>query len=143
MAGYAPVALQFMGGKRNVSRLAKIKGVRDMQNIIPFQKRKPSDVHDYIDYDKGWKFTEDDKKFLIAYYENWIKVQIEEFDGDFVEQPTETLNSIKKNGVEASKNLIQSDAVELSDAVCNDIYKYYVDDENVKLIENSILDVQW
>ena len=44
-----------------------------MHSIIPFQKRKPSDIEPYIDFEKRWKFTEDDKDFLIAYYEDWVQ----------------------------------------------------------------------
>lgn len=112
--------------------------------IIQFTKRKPSDIKPYIDFEKGWKFTEDDKDFLIAYYEDWIKGCIEEFDGDFIEEPTTILNSIKEKGVEASKDLIQTDAQNMAEAVMNDIYNYYAKaDDVLKLIENSILDVQW
>ena len=41
--------------------------------IVEFRKRKPSDIKPYIDLDKGWKFTEDDKEFLISYYEDFLK----------------------------------------------------------------------
>ncbi|MCI8378631.1 MAG: hypothetical protein HFH72_08955 [Lachnospiraceae bacterium] len=115
-----------------------------MRGIIPFQKRKPTDIKPYIDFEKGWKFTEDDKDFLIAYYEDWIQGCIEEFDGDFIEEPTKILNSLKEKGIEGSKELIQTDARCMADAVCDDIYHYYDGNEKIlKLIENSILDVQW
>lgn len=115
-----------------------------MHGIIPFQKRKPTDIKPYIDFEKGWKFTEDDKDFLIAYYEDWIQGCIEEFDGDFIEEPTKILNSLKEKGVDGSKELIQIDARCMADAVCGDIYHYYDGDEKIlKLIENSIIDVQW
>lgn len=43
-----------------------------------------------------------------------------------------------------SKYLIQENARELASAVCDDIYQYYADStDTLKLIENSILDVQW
>lgn len=35
-------------------------------------KRKPHDIQPYIDFEKGWKFAEDDKDFLIAYYEDYV-----------------------------------------------------------------------
>lgn len=113
-------------------------------NIISFKQRKPRDIEPYIDFEKGWKFTEDDKDFLISYYEDWIQGCVELCDGDFVEEPTEILNSIKENGVEASKDLIQSSARFETECVCDDIYNYYKDSpDTLKLIENSILDTQW
>lgn len=112
--------------------------------IRKFEKRKPSDVKPYIDFEKGWKFKEDDKEFLILYYEDWIKGCIEEFDGDGIEEPTEILKSLKENGVEKSKNLIQANARILAEAVNDDIYNYYAEcPDDLKLIENSILDIQW
>lgn len=115
-----------------------------MHGVIPFQKRKPTDIEPYIDFGKGWKFTEDDKDFLIAYYEDWIQGCIECADGDFVEEPTEILNSIKENGVEASKDLIQESARFEAERVCDDIYNYYENSpDTLRFIENSILDVQW
>lgn len=38
-----------------------------MHSIIPFQKRKPTDIEPYIDKVKGWKFTENDKEFLLNF----------------------------------------------------------------------------
>lgn len=112
--------------------------------IREFKKRKPSDVKPYIDYEKGWKFTEDDKEFLISYYEDWIKGCIEEFDGDGIEEPTQILNSLKADGVEKNRSLIQESARILAEAVNDDIYNYYAKClDTLKLIENSILDVQW
>lgn len=106
--------------------------------------QKPHDIQPYINFDKGWKFTEDDKDFLINYYEDWIEGCIECADGYFVEEPTKTLNSIKENGVGASKDLIQTDARIMAEAVCDNIYYYYKNDaDTLKLVENSILDVQW
>lgn len=115
-----------------------------MHGIIPFQKRKPTDIEPYIDKVSGWKFTEDDKEFLITYYEDWIQGCIEEFDGDFIEEPTKILNSLREKGIEGSKGLIQMDARLLAESVNDDIYEYYKDSPDfLKLIENSILDVQW
>lgn len=112
--------------------------------IRKFEKRKPSDVKPYINFDKGWKFTEDDKEFLINYYEDWIKGCIEEFDGYGIEEPTEIFNSLKENGVKGSKDLIQENARILAEAVNDDIYNYYAKfPDDLKLIENSILDVKW
>ena len=115
-----------------------------MNNIIEFTKRKPRDIQPYIDFDKGWKFTEEDKEFLVKYCEDWIKVCIEEADGDNVEDYQQMLDSIKEKGVNASKNLIQIDARMLAEAVGYDIYEYYNGDtEFLKYIEKSILTVQW
>ncbi len=112
--------------------------------VCETKNQKTNDIEPYIDYEKGWKFTEYDKEFLVRYYEDWIKACVEEFDGYFVEEPTKTLSSIKENGVEKSKDLIQEDAREMAYAVCDDIYEYYKNDtDTLKLIENSILDVQW
>lgn len=170
MAGYTPAALRVMGwGSEMRPYPVKMKGVRVMhsnENIFTEAKtvslktvdemakfalgmydrepKKPNDVSPYFDCDKGWKFTEDDKDFLIAFYEDWIRGCIEDFDGDFIEEPTEILNSLKENGVAASKDLIQENAKELSYAVCDDIYQYYSEADGIlKLIENAILDVQW
>lgn len=120
--------------------------MREVCSIVKFdtENQKPRDIEPYINYNKGWKFTENDKDFLIRYYENWVKACIEEFDGDFVEEPNKTLSSIKEKGVMISKDLIQEDARELAYAVCDDIYEYYRNDtDTLRLIENSILDVQW
>lgn len=170
MAGYAPAALRVMGwGSEMRPYPVKMKGVRVMhRNEIVFTEAKtvslktvedmakfavgmydretksPDDINPYVDYDKGWKFTEYDKDFLIAFYEDWIQGCIEDFDGDFIEEPTEILNSLKEKGVMESKDLIQENARELASAVCDDIYQYYADStDTLKLIENSILDVQW
>ena len=63
-------------------------------------------------------------------------------DGDFVEDPTEILNSIKENGVEASKDLIQTSARFKAECVCDDIYNYCENSpDTLKFIENSILDL--
>lgn len=112
--------------------------------IREFEKRKPSDVKPYIDFEKGWKFTEEDREFLIRYYEEYLQGCIDEFDGDYSEEVTAILNSLKENGVEASKELIQADADLAAGAFGYDIYKKYSNDSDIlKLIENSILDVQW
>lgn len=112
--------------------------------IVEFRKRKPSDIKPYIDLDKGWKFTEDDKEFLISYYEDFLKFCNEECDGDFVEEVSEVLDSIKEKGVEKSKELIQGDALTAAGAFGYDIYEKYSDDHCIlKLIENSILDIRW
>lgn len=61
-----------------------------------------------------------------------------------LQNPKKILNSIKENGVEANKDLIQLDARESAEAVCYDIYKYYKNSpDSLKPIEKSILDVQW
>ena len=105
---------------------------------------KPSNIKPYIDFEKGWKFTEEDKEFLISYYEGLAKFCIEEACGDGIEEPTEILNSLRENGVEKSKALIQENARLVAEAVDDEIYRYYDDDlEILKLIENSIVDVQW
>ena len=120
--------------------------MKRVPNMINFEAKnqKPHDISPYIDYDKGWKLTENDKDFLIRYYENWVKAYIEECDGDFVDEPNRTLNSIKEKGVMASKDLIQEDARDTAYAVCDDIYEYYKNDaDTLRLIENSILDTQW
>lgn len=133
-----------MGNVKNPVTTEKALMGGNTSKIIQFGKRKPKDIQPYINCDKGWKFTEDDKEFLMNYYEDCIKVQNEEFDGDFVEDPTEILSSLKENGVEASKDLIQMDARIMAEAVCDDIYHYYADSPDIlKLIENSILDVKW
>ena len=120
--------------------------MREVYSIVKsgMKNQKPHDIGPYINYNTGWKFTENDKDFLIRYYENCVKACIEEFDGDFAEEPNNTLNSIKEKGVIISKDLIQEDARELAYAVCDDIYEYYRNDtDTLRLIENSILDVQW
>lgn len=105
---------------------------------------RPDDIQPYIDFEKGWKFTEDDKNFLIAYYEDWIQGCIECADGDYAEELAEILNSVRENGVNTSRDLIQTNARDLAEAVHDDIYKYYDDSPDIlKLIENSILDMQW
>ena len=112
--------------------------------IREFEKRKPTDVKDYVDFDKGWKFTEEDKEFLIRYYEEYLQGCIEEFGGDYSEEVMEILNSLKEKGVGASKKLIQADADLAAGAFGYDIYMKYSDSPDIlKLIENSILDIQW
>lgn len=112
--------------------------------IILFEKKKPSDVKPYIDCEKGWKFTEDDKEFLISYYEDFLKFCNEECGGDYADEVSEILNSIKENGVEKSKDLIQEDALLAAEGFGYDVYKKYSDSPDIlKVIENSILDIQW
>lgn len=112
--------------------------------IRKFEKHKPLDVKPYIDFEKGWKFTEDDKIFLINYYEDYLKFCNKYCGGDFAEEVTEVLNSLKEKEVEASKELIQFDAEIAASGFGYDIYKKYSDSpDTLKLIENSILDVQW
>lgn len=112
--------------------------------IIQLPKRKPKDISLYIDCEKGWKFTENDKAWLTKFYEDYIRIQNEEFDGDFVEESQFILNFLNDNGVEASKELIQLNAKEFAEAVDNNIYKYYESDCDIlKLIENAILDIRW
>lgn len=140
-----------MHEKENIFTKAETVSLKTVDDMVKFalgthsrKGEKPDDISLYVDYEKGWKFMEEDKEFLVAYYEGWIKGCIEEYDGDFVEQPAETLKSIKEKGVNASKDLIQGDAREMADAVCGDVYQYYAEcPETLKLIENSILDVQW
>lgn len=140
-----------MHSNENIFTEAKTVSLKTVEDMAKFavgmydrEEKRPHDISPYVDYDKGWKFTEDDKVFLIAFYEDWIQGCIENFDGDFIEEPTEILNSLKEKGIVASKDLIQENARELADVVCDDIYQYYVDSPNIlKLIENSILDVQW
>ncbi len=115
-----------------------------MGEIIQFRKKKPLDVRTYIDFDKGWKFTENDKDFLIKYYEEYLEIVNKDFCGDGSEEIQEILDSIKENGVNGSKELIQEDALIAAGAFGYDIYKKYSDSPDIlNLIENSILDVQW
>lgn len=114
-----------------------------MAQILQFQ-RKPSDIKPYISFEKGWKFTEDDKEFLISYYKEYLDALNEECGGDFAEDVQEIIDSIEKNGVNGSRDLIQTDARIAAESVNDDIYNYYQDSIDVlKLIENSILDIQW
>lgn len=115
-----------------------------MEKIVEFKKRKPSDISLYIDFDKGWKFTEDNKEFLLKYYEEYLQLCVKEFDGDFADEVSDILESIKNNGVAKSKELIQEDAMMAASAFGYDIYQKYSDSPDIlKLIENSILNVQW
>lgn len=125
-------------------RLVKMKGVRDMRSIIPFQKRKPTDIEPYIDKVKGWKFTEDDKEFLLNFYEEYLQFCMEEAGGDFAEETLQTINHIKENGVEASRDIIQGDAENYALGFGSDIYAKFSDSPDIlKFIENSIIDAQW
>lgn len=118
-------------------------GVGKEQNIIKFPRRNPKNVKLHIDFEKGWKFTEDDKDFLIAYYEDYLQALNEECGGDFTEEIEEILKSLKEKGVEASKELIQEDARETAEAAMDIIYEYYSGEKAIlHLVENSILDVQ-
>ena len=114
-----------------------------MAQILQFQ-RKPSDIKPYINLEKGWKFTEDDKEFLLSYYKEYLDVLNEECGGDGAEDVQKIIDSIENNGVDRSRELIQADARFAAESVNDDIYNYYRDSANVlKLIENSILDIQW
>lgn len=111
-----------------------------MAKIIQFNPNRKICVKQFIDFDKGWKFTEEDKDFLVTYYSEYINVLNEECGGDFVEDCKKILDSILEKGVEASKELIQQDARISSEAVNDYIYEYYEKDSDIlKLIENSIL----
>lgn len=140
-----------MYGNEIIFTEAKTVSLKTVDDMMKFalgmygrESQRPDDISPYVDYEKGWKFTEDDKDFLIAFYEDWVQGCIEDFDGDFIEEPTEILNSLKEKGVMESKDLIQENARELASAVCDDIYQYYADStDTLKLIENSILDVRW
>ena len=113
------------------------------QKIIEFKRRKPKNVTLHIDFEKGWKFTEDDKPFLIAYYEDYLQTLKENCDGDFTEEIEEILTSLKEKGVESSKELIQEDARVTAESVMDMIYDYYSGEKAIlHLIENSILDVR-
>lgn len=115
-----------------------------MADIIQFKIKRPSSILPYINQKDGWKFTENDGNFLICFYRDWIQSLKEDVDGDFVEQPTVTLNSIIENGVEDSKDLIQMDAVLLSESVNYNIYEFYSDYSDVlRFIEDSILTARW
>lgn len=140
-----------MYGNEIIFTEAKTVSLKTVDDMMKFalgmygrESQRPDDISPYVDYEKGWKFTEDDKDFLIAFYEDWVQGCIEDFDGDFIEEPTEILNSLKEKGVMESKDLIQENARELASAVCDDIYQYYADStDTLKLNENSILDVRW
>lgn len=115
-----------------------------MADIIQFKIKRPSSILPYINQKYGWKFTENDRNFLICFYRDWIQSLKEDVGGDFVEQPTVTLDAIMENGVEDSKDLIQVDAVLLAESVNFNIYEFYADYvDTIKFIENSILTVRW
>lgn len=114
-----------------------------MADIIQFKMKRPSSILPYINQCEGWKFTEKDRDFLMRFYRGWIKGLIEDADGDFIEQPTLTLESLMKNGVEESRDLIQMDAVSLAESVNYNIYEFYSCNDTLKFIENSILTVRW
>lgn len=98
---------------------------------------------DFLDYEKGWKFTEQDKAFLIKYYLDYAKVLKEYCDGDGLKFIQKIINSIKNYGVLASKDLIQEDVLNTLESVDWEIYEYYKEAKNVLwLIENSILDTE-
>lgn len=140
-----------MHNMENVFTKEKTIPLNTVEDMVKFalggfeqKNKRPNDIQLYIDFDKSWKFTEDDKDFLILYYEDWIQGCIECADEDFVKESTEILNSIKEKGVEASKGLIQESARFEAECLCDDIYNYYKGSPNtLKLIENSILNVQW
>lgn len=69
------------------------------------------------------------------------KLDGQEKDGKHIKGYIEILTD---NEIVVSEDLIQREAREMASAVCDDIYKYYAEfPETLKLIENSILDVQW
>lgn len=115
-----------------------------MCKIIQLKEIKPSNVKHFIDCDKGWKFTEEDKGFLIEYYNNYLKCLNEEYGGDFSEDIEKILDSIIQYGVLASKDLIQEDALLATEAFGYDIYEKYSDSPDIlKVIENSVLNICW
>lgn len=125
-------------------RLVKMKGVLGMHGIIPFQKRKLTDIEPYFDTVKGWKFTEDDKEFLLNIYEEYLQFCMEEAGGDFAEGTLQTINRIKENGVGASRDKIQGDAENYALGFGSGIYAKFSDSPDIlRFIENSIIDVQW
>lgn len=130
--------------RKEIFEICGVKWANPNDLDVKNNSGKPSNIKPYIDFEKGWKFTEEDKEFLISYYKELAKFCIEEACGDGIEEPTEILNSLRENGVEKSKALIQENARLVAEAVDDEIYRYYDDDLKIlKLIENSILDVQW
>lgn len=119
------------------------KDRRSMADIIQFKVKRPSSILPYINQTDGWKFAEKDKDFLVQFYLDWIKALKEDADGDFIQEPTLTLESLMKNGVEESKDLVQMDAVSLAESVNYNIYEFYSCNDTLKFIENSILTVVW
>lgn len=56
----------------------------------------------------------------------------------------QTINHIKENGVEASRDIIQGDAENYALGFGSDIYAKFSDSPDIlKFIENSIIDVKW
>lgn len=115
-----------------------------MDNVVKFKIERPSSILPHINQCKGWKFKEEDRDFLVQFYRNWISALKEDADGDFIEQPEITLNSITENGVEESKDLIQMDAIMLAESVNYNIYEFYSNyAETLEFIEKSILCIRW
>lgn len=100
---------------------------------------------DLIDFDNGWKFRESDKPFLISFYKEYADTIDKECGGDGIEDICLIINSLNKNGVIASKELIQESAKNFVDSVGGEIYRYYDSQESedvLRLIENSILSIK-
>ena len=99
-------------------------------------------VMDLIDFDNGWKFKESDKSFLTSFYKEYADTILKECEGDGIEDICLIINSLNKNGVLKSKDLIQENAKNFVDSVDGQIYYYYDSKESsniLRLIENSIL----
>ena len=108
------------------------------------KSKVPHDIRQYIDFEKGWKFTEDDKEFLLNFYEEYLQFCMEEAGGYFAEETLQTINSIKNHGIEASRDIIQCDAEKYAIGFGSNIYAKFSDSPDIlKFIENSIIDVQW
>lgn len=102
-------------------------------------------VMDLIDFDNGWKFRESDKPFLTLFYKEYADTILKECGGDGIEDICLIMNSLSKNGVLGSKELIQESAKNFVDSVGGEIYHYYDSQESkdvLRLIENSILSIK-
>ena len=91
-----------------------------------------------IDFDKGWKFKEEDKQFILNYFKQAIEVYKEYDEIDRVIEYQDLYNRLLDGSVKSLKKEIQEEAFELSECVHHEIYEYY-DKETLKFIENAIV----
>lgn len=97
-------------------------------------------VRDRIDFDNGWDFSEQDKDFLLNFFTDSVEVSERYFNGDGAGEALLIIDTIKRSGVSAAKELIQEKALDYFDSVGGEIYEYYKEcKEMIDLIEKSIL----
>lgn len=132
---FLPCELKIMIKEQEKEDARKRKEI--MQKLFHIPKNKS--IEENIDFDKGWKVTEDDRELIESEIKSHMDVLLYIDEIEDYEEYKQIYETIKSNSLEECKDMIQKYAFELSESVNHYIYEYYKESSIREFIEKTIV----